>query len=426
MKKLLMLGSSYAAAEMVECAKSMGVYTITTDDMPYEKSRAKQVSDEYWMISVRELDILEEKCRQEGITAVLCGISEFCMDYVMALCKCLGLPCYATEDAWHYNRNKADFKKACKKVGAPVATDYYLTDALTDKELVAVQFPVVVKPVDQCSNKGISFCHNREELIEAYRYARSVSENGTIIVERMVRGEEFLALYAVADGEPALFGLVTSYVEPGAPSFCYMLTANITPHIRHYLDAVDAYARNVLKETGCKNGIAWLEFMHEKENGENYFIEMGHRLNGDLVFMPLAQVTGFDAVKWMVECALGIDHTTADLPKSQEAPYKACACAYMLWTRKAGTITKILGLEEIAALPGVHIVRNTLVEGDTIGQNRPLGNILFSAKDCNDMCAMIQRINQKAALLDENGENILLQYTDFESLKQRYEQSFAQ
>jgi hypothetical protein len=66
-----------------------------------------------------------------------------------------------------------------------------------------------------------------------------------------------------------------------------------------------------------------------------------------------------------------------------------------------------------------------LVEGDEIGLNRPLGNILFSAKDCDDMCSMIQRINQEVALLNEDGENILLQYTDFEALKQRYASSFS-
>ena len=61
MKKLLMLGTSLASIEMIEYAKSIGVYTIVTDYLEPEKSVAKLVADEYWMINTSELDILEKK-----------------------------------------------------------------------------------------------------------------------------------------------------------------------------------------------------------------------------------------------------------------------------------------------------------------------------------------------------------------------------
>ena len=51
MKKLLMLGTSKASCEMIEYAKSQGIYTIVTDYLAPEKSKAKLIADEYWMIS---------------------------------------------------------------------------------------------------------------------------------------------------------------------------------------------------------------------------------------------------------------------------------------------------------------------------------------------------------------------------------------
>ena len=152
-----MLGTSLLSKEMVEYAKSIGVYTIVTDYNEPEKSKAKLVSDEQWMINVADVDLLERKCREEGISAVICGISEFCLEVCMELCKRLGFPCYCTPEAWHFSRDKDDFKTLCKQVGAPVATDYYLTDALTDEELDKVKLPVVVKPVDMSGNRGISY-----------------------------------------------------------------------------------------------------------------------------------------------------------------------------------------------------------------------------------------------------------------------------
>ena len=127
MEKLLMLGTSLASEEMVKYAKSQGVYTIVTDPRPPEESTAKLIADEYWMINTIDYDTLEKKCREEGVTAVICGVSELCLEATMELCKRLGLQSYCTPEAWHYSRDKADFKELCHVVGAPVAADYYLS-----------------------------------------------------------------------------------------------------------------------------------------------------------------------------------------------------------------------------------------------------------------------------------------------------------
>ena len=74
MKKLLMLGTSYESCEMIKYAKSKGVYTIVTDPREPEKSIAKLVADEYWMINVSDIDLLEKKCKEEKINAVICGV----------------------------------------------------------------------------------------------------------------------------------------------------------------------------------------------------------------------------------------------------------------------------------------------------------------------------------------------------------------
>ena len=74
------------SCEMVRYAQSKGIYTIVTDYLEPEKSIAKQISDEYWMINTSELDVLEQKCREDGVTAVICGISEFNLEMCMAIC----------------------------------------------------------------------------------------------------------------------------------------------------------------------------------------------------------------------------------------------------------------------------------------------------------------------------------------------------
>lgn len=56
MKKLLVLGASFAAMEIVRKAQKRGWYTIVTDNVPAEKSPVWKATDDYWMVSTAETD----------------------------------------------------------------------------------------------------------------------------------------------------------------------------------------------------------------------------------------------------------------------------------------------------------------------------------------------------------------------------------
>lgn len=75
--KLLMLGTTgRGTKELLLEAKRRGIYTIVTDNLSVEKAPLKLLADEYWMISTADIDVLEEKCREEGVTAIMNGIGK--------------------------------------------------------------------------------------------------------------------------------------------------------------------------------------------------------------------------------------------------------------------------------------------------------------------------------------------------------------
>lgn len=418
MEKLLMLGTSLASKEMIEYAKSEGVYTIVTDYLPPEKSKAKLISDEYWMINTSELDTLEKKCREEGITAVICGVSEFNLEMSMELCKRLGLPNYCTPDAWHYSRDKADFKLLCKKVNAPIPEDYYLSDELSSDELKKIHYPVVVKPVDMSGNRGITYCYNEEELIDAYKYARSVSKNPKIVVERMLHGREWYSYYALADGEIRQIALNAMEAQPGELKNLYSLTTTVTDHIEQFMTEINPSIEEVLKAVGCKEGIAWVQAMLD-DDGHFYIIEMGYRLPGDMPFVTYPEMFGFDTIKWMVDYSRGIKNTISMLPQEQKHAYKKCGCGYSLWTCKAGTISEISGIEDILKIPGVSYYSLHSV-GEEFPIHRPVGVVGIYADNIEDFCKKIQLVNNTIKILDENGDNMIIRYTDLDYLMRVY------
>lgn len=424
MKKLLMLGTSYGSVEFVQAAKARGVYTIVTDYLPPEKSRAKLVADEQWMISTDDIDALEQECRRAQVDAILCGVSQFNMDQVLKLGSRLDLPVYCDQDAWHYTKNKRAFKDVCKACGVPVATDYHLTDELKEEDLDKVVLPVMVKPVDLSGNKGVSYCYTRQELKDAYKYARSVSADPTIVVERMLKGREYVAAYALAEGEASLVEFNVIFPQPGEPNNCWTFNMTVTEELGRYRREVDEALRKAIKKMGCKDGVAWFQMILD-EDGHFYVFEMGYRLQGCMIWIPIEQVRGFDCINWVLDTALGIWHTPEDLPKPLTKQSRKCGVAYVLWSNKEGTISEIRGLEKLSGMPELSVDFQRAV-GFKTKKYSNLGVICFSADNIDEFCNLVSTINDTLKVKNEHGENMLIFYDDLDTVRRTYKRAMLQ
>ena len=416
MEKMLMLGTGHASIEMIKYAKSQGVYTIVTDYLDPSRSAAKLAADEYWMINTGDLDALEKKCRDEDVTAIACGVSEFNLEMTMELSKRLGLNTYCTPEAWHYSRNKRDFKELCMKLGVPMATDYKISDDPSPEELAQIEYPVVVKPVDLSSNRGISFCNNDDELRTAIKKVRKASKNPNMIVERQLHGQEVGACYAMADGEIRLVGVISMNSQPGMPTNCYSISTTVSPYVKKYVDEMNDYVVAAIKKVGCKNGYGWVETILD-EDGHFYLLEMGYRLSGDMTFISLRSVANYDALGWIVDYARGKKRDASELPKTQSGPYEKAGCVYMLWANHSGNIGKYVGLEKVQELYPDAVIDFLKYPGDHVEQYMPIGEICFAADDCNKMCEILDQINGIISIPDENGDEMAIKYTDFDHLK---------
>lgn len=124
MDKLLMLGSCKGGKEILDEARRRDIYTIIADNCEIEESRFRVQADERWMVDTSEIDLLERKCRENRVTAVINAISTFNVGVAMELSKRLNLPCYCAPSAWNYTINKFDFKELCRNNGVPVAQEY--------------------------------------------------------------------------------------------------------------------------------------------------------------------------------------------------------------------------------------------------------------------------------------------------------------
>jgi biotin carboxylase len=281
-----------------------------------------------------------------------------------------------------------------------------------------VVFPVVVKPVDASGNRGMSYCNNKEELIEACKYARTISSNPTIIVEKELKGPEFAAHYVVAEGEARLLWFGSEHHQPGQKNNLYSLVYTTSAHLKQYLEEVNDKIIAAFREIGCKDGIAWIECIRDND-GHFYCFEMGYRFGATMIYTQYEKVSGFNSIRWMIECAINKHHTIADLPQGLSEAHKSISASYHLFSNQEGIVDHIEGLSQIEAMPNV-IIDIPKRGGNTARYHSCIGVLRIFAEDCEHLCRTISDINSALKISNAGGDNMFINFDDYTSVKEEY------
>ena len=367
-KKLLVLGGTSASLDLVKLAQSMGVYTVVTDDRDKSERIAKQLADDHAMVSTTDIDGLIRLIRERHIDGAFCGPSEFNIRNLIKLCKAADLPCYTTMETWNRCANKDEFTACCRRFGVDVPEEFDIHDGMTEAELDAIDYPIIIKPVDGCSSIGISVCRRKEDVMPAFQKAMNASTCKRIIAEKYIEngGELFGARYLVQDGEAYPYLLIDTYVADPVKKTSLISAYTHTPskYSDYYMANMDKNVRAMIRGMGIKTGTVFFQSL--PFNGKIYFHEMGYRLSGGMLYKLTEPLMGINDMKMMIRSALG---GACVLKEEVEKIDLKCGGRFggqLMIPLNAGTIGRIEGLEEAAALPAVTDFIQYYKCGDTV------------------------------------------------------------
>ena len=365
-KRLLVLGGT-SAKDIVLQAKGMGVYTIVADYN--ETNAAKQVADESVQISTSDINALVDYVRMNNIDGVFSGPSEFNIQQVMKVCSIAGLPFYATSKQWDTCQNKMAFKELCRKFNVPVVPEYHVTADLLKEDLASIQYPVVVKPTDSYSSKGLTICSNEKELREAIPYALSVSPSGTFIVEKCITSDYgFGCRYIANDGEIWLSAVNDQYTVDEFDGRAHISAVSCFPSKKtdSFIRDINPNVVEMFKSIGLSNGTFFMQALVDQDDGQIYFHEMGLRLSGGLNYKMFESACGYNDVQMMIRFALGGPMATQEDVANIDPYMKGHIVGSLTVPLKAGVIGEIEGLEEIQSSKQVVSINQYYLVGDEV------------------------------------------------------------
>lgn len=414
-KRLLVLGSNVGATDIVEYARSHGAIAIVADYLSPEKSAAKQVADEHFLISTSDLEGLIKLVEDQKIDAVLSGISDFNVLNALLLSESCKLPFYCTKAQWDLISRKDRFRDLCQSCRVPTPETFYIGEKIPDDLFPEIPYPVVVKPVDASLSEGVSVCRTEKDLREAEAEALSKSGARKLIVEEYITGHEFSAHYTICNREPFFACLDNRY--PAAihhESKTTIPIARVYPSLflEEYRKQVNESMLALCREIGMQNGVLFIQGIY-KDN--HFFIfEGGLRCAGEAPYRFIEPINGVNFVHLLVDSAL-LGKTEGYNGKKEDPSLKGKCCGIISFATKGGIVSAIRGLEEaIANTPSVisHECRYP------VGADTPSGNTLrqihlrfvMICESREQMAKDIQYINETVSVLNEQGEDMCFRF----------------
>ena len=415
-KRLLILGGMRFSCEIVNKAREMGVYTLVADYNSVKDSPGKQIADEAVDISVLDVDAVVSFIRNNSIDGVIVGFNDMLLPYYAEICEKSGLPCYGTKEQFETLIAKDQYKALCRRFDVPTIPEY-------DQEDQNIEFPVLVKPVDNSGSRGISICHNRQELEQAIESGKRASKIGKVIIERYMDGREVTVFWTFQNGNYYLSALANRHVKHNQGDDVIPQPVGYTfpsVFLPRYREEVEVNCKRMFRHLGLKDGMMFMQC--KVDNGRCYVYDLGYRLTGSLEYKILERVCGYNPLEMMICFALTGkmgETSIADkvIPEFMTPAFNvSCLCA-------PGTIKAITGIDEVRQMQEVEDVVVAHVPGETVTeQMRGLlaqitVRVLGSVSDKNELLPVMRQINETIHIIGNDGEQLLLpgvEYGDIE------------
>lgn len=414
-KRLLILGGMRISCEIVKKAQAMGIYTLVADYNKMEDSPGKQIADEAVDLSVIDVDAVVNYVKNNDIDGVFVGFNDMLLPYYAEICEKAGLPCYGTKKQFETLIAKDQYKAICRQFGVPTIPEYDLNDE-------NIQFPVLVKPVDSSGSRGITICHNRQELDAAVEVGRKASKTDKVLIERYMDGREVTVFWTFQDGNYYLSALANRHVKNNQGDDVIPLPVGYTfpsVFLPQYQRDVEENCKKMFRHLAIKDGMMFMQC--KVENGTCYLYDLGFRPTGSLEYKILNRVCGYDPLEMMIYFSLTGKMGKEDIATKVNPNFNtpafnvSCLCA-------PGTIKEIIGVEEVKNMDVVEDVVVAHTKGETITeQMRGLLSqitirVLGSVDDKEHLLSVMQKINETIHLIGEDGRELLLPGIEYEDI----------
>ena len=398
--KALVLAGGLPQIKLIEELKQRGIETILADYYPAPV--AKPFADKFYQISTLDLPAITNLAKEEKVDFLITVCTDQALLTVAKVSEELGLPCYIDYKTALNVTNKQYMKKVFVENNISTAKHVVL-GTFDETQISDLQYPLIVKPVDCNSSKGVRKVNNKDELIEAFNAARDMSRTKTAIIESYISGKELSVDVYVENGIAKVLNISTLEKIPEKDKFVIFRSACF-PNISELIKSkVQQTAQQIADAFNLKNSPMLIQMISDDKNV--YVLEFSARTGGGEKFVVIEKVSGFDVIDAVIELTLGNKPHVELRNNSQK--YVATDFIYC----KPGVFKEITGVEELKrqdVISDFYIFKWVGAEFDTIQNSGDrVAGFTIVGDSIEEMNSKHDVVLNTIKVLDENNQDIM-------------------
>ena len=398
--KALVLAGGFPQIALIQELKSRNIFVILAD---YNQNPvAKPYADAFYQVSTLDVAAITEVAKGEQVDFLITACTDQALLTVAKVSEELGLPCYIDYQTALNVTNKAYMKQVF--ADNDISTARCVVMGQMDWDAISgMEFPLIVKPVDCNSSKGVKKVQNRQELEEAFADAVRFSRTDTALVEDFIEGPELTVDVYVEDGKAHVLSLSNNDKIGEEDKFVIFRTRYPAVSSDVLMDQVRKTAQQIADAFGIKNAPMLIQMITDGKRV--YVLEFSARTGGGVKYLLIKRVSGFDVIKAVVDLTLGLKpHVEPGKPENQYIANEFIYC-------KNGTFDRLAGFDELKAegiLSDYYLFKwqGAKFHSVTSSGDRVAG-FTIQADSLEELQHKHERANADLRVLDINGEDMM-------------------
>ena len=351
---LHVIGAGQWQIPTIRRAQSMGCRVLVSDG--YAERPGYAVADLHAQADITDPEATLAVSRRFGVQGVLCDTTDNGVVTAAHVAQSLGLPGIGMAAARNCtDKSRMTVCAAAAHLPVPQSRLIEHENGL-EETLRTMDLPLVFKPVDNQSGRGVTVVRDAEGIHLAYTAARAQSRCGQVLVQAFIEGVEIIVDALVDDGHALLLGVAVKQPYRDNPTIssriCYGLPL---PALES--DITDAH-QTLVGALGVRQGIVHAEYI--VSFGRIIPIDFAARGGGVMIYpRVLSHVSAHDVMGSVIRQALGCR------PAFDPPPARRAAVIDFL-RLSPGPVEQIEGIAEARLIPGVAEVCFNVKPGETL------------------------------------------------------------
>lgn len=302
MKRLLILNGSLSELTLIDKAKELGYYVITSGNNP--KLIGHSHADEYIEADYSNKEAILKIVKEHNIDRIVSCANDFGVITAAYVAEQMGWPGHDTYENANILHQKDLFKEFIQKLGlrAPYSVPF---DSKEDaiEYIKTAEYPIIVKATDLTGGKGILKAENIEEAEFAIENAFNRSRAKHIVIEPYIVGDQ-QTIHTFIKDKKVVSSVSNDCFSPINP---YLIQAELFP--ARGIDDIQAELydsiEKICNELNLVDGMLTLQYI--VKDGKPYIIELMRRALGNQYLTVANVMNGFPWDEALIRAETGMD-----------------------------------------------------------------------------------------------------------------------